>query len=168
MNALLNQETILLAIGTLILLFFILFVWLLLLAGKLKKVRKQFRQLTNGTTRENLESILERHLNQLESAKNEHQELREQIGEMKHLLQSKKGNVGVVRFNAFDYEGSNLSFSIAVIDDLEDGFVITGIYGRENSRIYAKPVDKGTSNYHLTEEEIEAIEKARKTGLAQN
>lgn len=161
MNALLNQETILLAIGALFFLTIVLFIWLLTLAAKLKKVRKQFRQLTNGTTRENLESILERHLTLLESAKSEHQELSAQVGEMKDLLQSKKGNVGVVRFNAFDYEGSDLSFSIAVIDDFENGFVITGIYGRENSRIYAKPLEQGKSKYHLTEEEMEAIAKAK-------
>jgi len=46
--------------------------------------------------------------------------------------------VGVVRYNAFDDVGSDLSFSIALLDDNDNGVVISGIYSRESSTTYAK------------------------------
>ena len=70
--------------------------------------------------------------------------------------------MGVVRFNAFDNTGSDLSFSVALLDAADAGVVLSGIYGREESRVYAKPVAKGESTYLLTKEEKQALEAARK------
>jgi hypothetical protein len=53
-----------------------------------------------------------------------------------------------------------LSFSLAVLDAQSNGWVVTGLYGRESYRVYAKPIKKGVSTYPLSEEEKRAIEKA--------
>ena len=53
-----------------------------------------------------------------------------------------------------------MSFTLALLDENDDGVVLNGIYSREMSNIYAKPVEKGKSNYTLSEEEQEAIKKA--------
>lgn len=68
--------------------------------------------------------------------------------------------VGVVRFNAFEDVGSDLSFALAVLDDNGDGFVISSLFGRNETRTYAKPVTGGKSGYQLSAEEREAIRKA--------
>jgi len=68
--------------------------------------------------------------------------------------------VGVVRFNPFKDAGGDQSFSIALLDANNNGFVITSIYGREGNRVFAKPVKDGKSNYSLSEEEKEAIKQA--------
>ena len=70
--------------------------------------------------------------------------------------------VGMVRFNPFPEVGGDQSFSIAVLDANNDGFVITSHYLRELNRVYAKPVKNGQSQYQLSNEEIEAISKAIK------
>ena len=77
---------------------------------------------------------------------------------------SKNGlqRVGMVRFNPFPEVGGDQSFSIAVLDANNDGFVITSHYLRELNRVYAKPVKNGQSQYQLSNEEIEAISKAIK------
>jgi hypothetical protein len=69
--------------------------------------------------------------------------------------------VGIVRFNPFSEVGSDQSFSIALLDGKDDGVVITSLYTREENRIYGKPIKGGVSEYSLSEEEKEAIEKAR-------
>lgn len=76
--------------------------------------------------------------------------------ESKNFLQK----VGVVRFNPFKEVGSNQSFSIAFLDAENDGVVITGYYNREMNRVYAKPIEKGKSQYPLSKEEEEAIGQA--------
>ena len=79
-------------------------------------------------------------------------------------LSTLKGRVGVHRFNAFSDSGSDLSFSVAFINEAEDGVVLTGIHGREQTFLYAKPIDKGQSAYMLSPEEKTAINLAMQKG----
>ena len=68
--------------------------------------------------------------------------------------------IGIVRYNAFKDVGSDLSFTLAILDDYNNGVVLNGIYARDSSNIYAKPIEKGPSKYILSEEEKEAVNKA--------
>ena len=68
--------------------------------------------------------------------------------------------VGIYRYNAYKDTGSDLSFAVALLDEENSGVVFNGIYSREMSNIYAKPVEKGNSSYTLSDEEAEAINKA--------
>ena len=70
--------------------------------------------------------------------------------------------VGIVRYNAFKDTGSDLSFALALLDENNDGVVLNGIYSREMSNIYAKPVKNGKSSYTISEEEQQAINDAIK------
>lgn len=69
-------------------------------------------------------------------------------------------HVGLVRFDAFEDMGGHLSFAAAMLDGEGDGFVFSSINGRQETRIYAKPIERGASRYHLSEEEQEAIRRA--------
>lgn len=68
--------------------------------------------------------------------------------------------VGLVRYDAFDDVGGRLSFSCALLDEHGAGVVLTSINGRQDTRVYAKPVTAGTSTYNLSAEEDEAIAQA--------
>lgn len=80
-------------------------------------------------------------------------------------LQKSVQHVGIVRYNAFPGAGAELSFSVALLDPSRNGVVISGLYGREETRIYAKPIAAGTSRYPLSDEEREAIASAREVQL---
>ena len=73
-----------------------------------------------------------------------------------------------MRYQAFEDVGSDLSFSIAILDGNNDGIMLTGIYGRQESTTYAKPIDKGISRYDLSEEEIAVINEALIRNLVNN
>ena len=68
--------------------------------------------------------------------------------------------VGIVRYNAYKDTGSDLSFAVCLLDEKNDGIVFNGIYSRDMSNIYAKPIHNGESRYKVTPEESEAILKA--------
>lgn len=70
--------------------------------------------------------------------------------------------IGIVRYSAFQDTGSDLSFALALLDRENNGVVLNGIYSREMSNIYAKPIKKGESTYNLIEEEKQALKKALK------
>ena len=55
--------------------------------------------------------------------------------------------------------GSNKIYK-TLLDNNNNGVVLNGIYSRDNSNIYAKPIKDGKSEYILSDEEKEAIEKA--------
>ncbi|WP_128426924.1 DUF4446 family protein [Gudongella oleilytica] len=68
--------------------------------------------------------------------------------------------IGFIRYNAFEDIGSDLSFSIALLDAYNNGFVITSMYGREKSVSFAKQVKNGKSSIPISPEERMAIERA--------
>jgi Protein of unknown function (DUF4446) len=68
--------------------------------------------------------------------------------------------VALLRYDAFEDVGGRLSFSCAMLDEHGTGVVITSINGRQETRVYAKPVTSRTSTYNLSAEEEEAIRQA--------
>lgn len=76
------------------------------------------------------------------------------------LISSTVRHVGLLRYDAFEDVGGRLSFSCALLDDHGDGVVLTSINGRQETRVYAKPVTQGVSSYNLSTEEQEAIRQA--------
>jgi hypothetical protein len=69
--------------------------------------------------------------------------------------------VGLYRYDAFANVGGMQSFSLALLDEGTNGVVLTGLYSRQDVRIYAKPIVKGRSEVTLTPEEQRAISEAR-------
>ncbi len=89
------------------------------------------------------------------------QELEKVKEERKFFVQK----VGFLRFNPFKEQGGDQSFSIALLDGRDNGFVITSIYGQQETRVYAKPIFQGQSSYQLSEEEKKVLEQARTGSL---
>ena len=86
--------------------------------------------------------------------------LSKNVEEFKTRMKKAVTKVGIVRFNPFHEIGSDQSFSVALLDQGDNGFVFTSHYLQDANRVYAKPIKKGKSEYSLSEEEKEAIEKA--------
>jgi Protein of unknown function (DUF4446) len=70
-------------------------------------------------------------------------------------------HVGVVRYDAFGDMGGMLSFSAAVFDAKGDGFVLSSINGRSETRTYAKALSGLKSEQSLSPEEQQAIRDAQ-------
>lgn len=76
--------------------------------------------------------------------------------EVKHLQK-----LGILRFNPFEDTGGDQSFTIALLDGNNDGFVFSSLHGRAGSRIYAKIVKQGQPDkYDFSKEETETIRQA--------
>jgi hypothetical protein len=70
-------------------------------------------------------------------------------------------NAKTLRYKAFDMNGSNQSFSIALVNEHGNGVVISSLHTHERMSTFAKPIEKYTSSYELTEEELRVLEEAR-------
>ena len=99
-------------------------------------------------------------LSQFNDFKKNLKELFEDLEKLKEENKFSIQKMGMVRFNPFSEIGGNQSFSIALLDGNNNGFVITSFYSREGNRVYAKPITAGKSKHFLSKEEKEAIKKA--------
>ncbi len=153
-----NLQYVIISLTGLIFIALIVFININIKLGKLNRRYKKMMQGTDGT---NLESILFQHIDTVKDATAKvaalEQETRRLDGRLKYCVQK----MGIVRFNAFEDTGSDLSFAVALLDSNDDGVVFSSIYSRSESRVYAKPVSAGKSTYFLTDEEKKAIAEAR-------
>jgi hypothetical protein len=113
-----------------------------------------------GVTGKNLEELITIQLENIDEAKHVSKEALLRCEMLSENLKSCVQKVAIMRYQAFEDVGSDLSFSIAILDEKNDGIMLTGIYGRQESTTYAKPIDKGISRYDLSEEEIAVINEA--------
>ena len=106
---------------------------------------------------ENLKEVLA----QFKDLENNFEKLSEELESLKKESKFSVQKIGIVRFNPFSEVGGDQSFSIALLDGNNNGIVITSLYSREGNRVYGKPIKAGVSEYSLSEEEKQAIEKAK-------
>lgn len=140
----------------------ILLILLIALWAKMVKLRKTLVNMTAGALDGNLEQVLLTIQGNIREMKTGIEAHDRRLGTLEQRLAAMKGHVALHRYNAFNEagRGSDMSFSLAIVDDAENGAVVTAIHGREETFVYGKPVKGGESDYKLTPEEREALSRA--------
>jgi len=133
-----------------------LFTWIVLVFSwrKNRKLTQSLQSLPPNT----LEKI-DQYQSQLVEIKAICQELTQLQSSNKRKLAKTIQHVGFYRYNAFPDTGGELSFSLALLNEQQEGFVLTSLYSRQEARVYAKEIHKG-SLARLSPEEQEAIRRA--------
>lgn len=133
----------------------------------LKKRLKRFEQahiaLQTFMSEKTLDQLLERYIQKVENTERQAEKQNSRLLKVEEKLRKSVDRAELVRFNAFENMGSDLSFALALLNQEGDGVVLSSINSREESRVYAKPITAGESSYHLSSEEKEVLEKAQKT-----
>jgi multidrug efflux pump subunit AcrA (membrane-fusion protein) len=159
------------------------FLWLLIMQVRSIRSARRYRALTQGADGANLERAVHQHIARVDQLLEQLQALAQQQAQLEsrltaevqrlddqaqrttqHLserLDHSLHRVGVVRFNPFADTGGDQSFVVALLDGHDDGVVFSGLHSRTGSRVYAKPVTRGSSMYNLSKEEQEAIRQSR-------
>jgi hypothetical protein len=153
-----NLQYVLLGMTALILIALIIFININI---KLTKLNRRYRKLMQGMDGANIERLLVEHIEEVRQAVKKVDELSANCSQLNQFVKGCVQKVGVVRFNAFEDTGSDLSFALALLDQEDNGVVISSIYGRNENRVYAKPVSGGQSSYYLTAEEKTALQQAQ-------
>jgi len=149
-------------IGANFFLIFILFLMNLSNRKKIRRLRAKYNRFMDGLSDANIEEVLENLISKTNSLIEKNKQLEYRLNQLESSLHYCVQKFSVVRYNAFDDVGSDLSFSIALLNDNDDGLVISSLYSRESSSTYAKPIVGGKSRYALSAEELKAIDNAKK------
>ena len=152
-----NLVVVLIAIAALILL---LIVVVLVLGVRVGRAARRYRALVRDTHGGSLQEVLDAHVERVMAVGGQIEDVRRLYQSLQERSQGSLQHVGMVRFNPFDDTGSDQSFAIALLDDRRDGVVISSLHGRTSTRVFAKPVEGGTSRHSLSEEEAQAIQIA--------
>lgn len=140
----------------------VLFIYVIIISIRLSSLRKRYTRMINGTSAENMEQLLIGMQQALNEQKAESVKASANISDIRQSMMKMTSNIGMRRYNAFNEGGSDLSFSMALLNEEQDGVILTGIHSREQMYVYAKPIAKGQSSYTLSPEEKETITQTLK------
>jgi hypothetical protein len=89
-------------------------------------------------------------------------EIAKEIDRINGRLQTSIRGFETIRFNAFEGTGSggNQSFAIALMNEENNGMILSSLYSRDRFSAFAKPIKNGKSEFELTKEEAQALLKA--------
>ncbi len=125
------------------------------------KLNSRVSKLLEGKDAKSLEDTLIHIIDEIKRMNAAQEGTDKIIKDLNKRLKTSVTGVGVVRFNPFTNSGGNQSFAVALLNEHGNGVIISTLYGRERTSIFAKPVVKFKSEYELTKEEVEALEEAK-------
>ena len=138
----------------------LLIIWQSIMTFKYLKLHKKYNTYMQCSNGRSMEEKIDAYYNEFDAINTAIKDLDRQLDELASKNMRNFSKVGFVRFTAFSEVGSDLSFAIALMDNNNNGFILSSIYGRDDSRFYAKPLENGLSKYRISEEEELAVRKA--------
>lgn len=134
---------------------FLLIIWII-------RLEIRFSRLTAGKS-DNLEDSIMHLKDKQQEAEKFMGEMEKYLTDVEKRLQKSVQAVETVRFNAFDGVGANQSFATALLNQHGDGVIFSSLYGRERTSVFSKPLKNHASEHGLSDEEKQAVKKAKET-----
>ena len=142
---------------------FILLVLYIVNVVQMAQLKKKYKIFMSGKNARNLEKTLIERLDQvdtlLEANQTNEKNIQKLFSNMKFTFQK----VGLVKYDAFNEMGGKLSFSLALLNETDDGFVMNAVHSREGCYTYVKEIIAGNSVIVLSPEEKEALDVAKQS-----
>ncbi len=138
----------------------ILFILTIVNIVQMRKLKKGYKAFMSGKGGKNLEDTLIERLNQIDTLIEANKENENSIKEIFKNMQLTYQKMGLIKYDAFHEMGGKLSFSLAMLDKRDSGFIINAMHTREGCYTYIKEIVDGNSIIVLSEEEQKALNRA--------
>jgi len=130
--------------------------------GQTQSLKRRLNAALGGTDAGSLETTLAMHIDRVEKVDQRLSHLTDEYEKLNLAASLASQKISIVRYNPFGDTGGDQSFSLAVLDAHDSGYVLSSIHGRQGTRVYVKPIDLGKSKYTLAAEEKQALTQAAK------
>lgn len=127
---------------------------------QLLKLRRKIVAMTRGVDNVNLEQLIVSCMERVEGAETRIDGIESATAILQAQIPGCIQRVSMVRYDAFEDVGGQQSFSIALLDAIGDGVVLTSVFSRMDIRVYAKAIRQGRASHALSSEETQAIKEA--------
>jgi hypothetical protein len=139
-------------------------IWLVVVTIIILKALSTYRTLTQGISQKDFATILadiQKHLLTLDK-KTAISETN--LSQIEEGIKSHLQKIGYVRYNPFGNTGGDQSFCLCLLDDRDDGILITSLHAREQTRLYTKEIKgaKPVEETQLSKEEKTCLQQAIK------
>lgn len=139
----------------------LLVVWVGILTYFFWSLSAHYNNLVKTTNKKTLQTVLDALVEEINVAKKDIALLHKTCDTIVREGRLHIQKVGLIRFNPFKETGGDQSFILALLDEDNNGVVLSGLYSRSGMRWYAKKIKKGQGAEHtLSDEEKEAIKQA--------
>lgn len=129
---------------------------------KQSKLTKKYDKFMRGSNGKTLEATILHRFDEIESLKEKNDTLSKAVAELTETVVGAYQKCGIVKYDAFKEMGGKLSFSLCMLNDYNDGIILTSMHSsREGCYTYVKEIIKGESFVLLSEEEKQALEEAK-------
>jgi hypothetical protein len=122
---------------------------------------KRLKRFFLGKKAKDLEDIIVALQNELAKINESQNSIKKEIALVNVKIKKSIRGLETIRFNPFPDQGGNQSFAVSMLNEEGDGLILSSLYSRERMSVFAKPVKNGKSEYELTAEEKEALQKAK-------
>ncbi len=130
------------------------------LAWRTSRMKRQYAVLSAADGRASFVEVVSRKAEEVEALREDVLRLADDLRSTQRELQQAVRHVGLVRYDAFGDMGGRMSFSVALVDDHGNGFVLTSVHARSESRSYVKQLRGGMAEANLSPEESSAVAEA--------
>lgn len=138
----------------------ILFIIVIVSLVQLSKTKKRINRFMKGAKAASLESDIVTIKEENDFLKRSTEQNRKDIRKIYHNLAFTFQKVGIVKYDAFKEMGGKLSFSLALLNDKDDGFILNSVHSSDGCYSYTKEITAGACAIDLGEEEKEALQIA--------
>ncbi len=145
---------ILVGIAGVLLIFMII---LIVLIAKYNKLKKRYDRFMKGKNAASLEENVHGVFEDMKLLKTYEDKNKKDIRILYKNMERTFQKLGIVKYDAFNHMGGQLSFSLALLDENNDGFIINSVHSSEGCYSYTKEIKGGTSGISLGKEEQQAL-----------
>lgn len=138
----------------------ILLILLIVNMVQTSKLKKKYNLFMGGRDAKALEEVISERIEQIDKlesdVKNHERDLHDIFKNLKTVFQK----FGLVKYDAFSEMGGKLSFSLCLLDENNNGYILNAMHTREGCYTYVKEIINGNSIIQLAEEEQNALMQA--------
>lgn len=124
------------------------------------QLQNQYGQFLKGADATQIETLVKKYGDNVDDALQKLDEMAQFSANLHKQLQFAISKQALIRFNPFGDTGGDQSFVLAILDNHNNGVIISSVHARTGTRVYAKEILNGLSKYNLSDEETIALQKA--------
>ena len=116
-------------------------------------LKKQIKSVLDLSSDRDLNLALEEIISSNKNINQQQKQIKQLYSEVKTISERSLQKTALLRFNPFSDTGGDQSFALCMLDHTNSGVIITAIHSRENTRVYTKEINNGSSQLSLSKEE---------------
>lgn len=129
-------------------------------------LHKKLHHFTRGANASSLEEIIKSCVEGVAKIEEKNEFISKHALILEERVSHAIRNAHVARYKAFETNGSNQSFSVALVNERGNGVVISTLHAHDRISTFAKPIENYKSSYELTEEERSVLDEAKESHKA--